>query len=493
MGICNFSVAWLQRYLTRDHPSLQSDSCLAIFARRERGACPLGRQSLVWTHLRRRTLGRCAGPQQKTLRKTITAIAIAGSLHLQAQATHALTMQEAVDQAVRTHPTVRNQTALYEAALADVQTARQQYLPTPSISVEQVSDSGTGYPKYGSRTMVQTYRLQQPLWAWGRLDAGVDKARSISSVAAEGAHDALQQIALRTVQAWSEWHLSLLRIRAQQRSLETHERLTNVLQRRVSEGASAASEFSLTRMRLQQARSQLQAYSAQHKVARWRLSQMVGREITEHDLPSEDEREQEIDVRDIQARALAASAALKKIAGQKEVLNHEARERRADWLPEFFLRLERQHYSGEIGASIGANNRIYLGLSSRFGAGLSSFTVLEGIAKRRHALDAEYEATERNLIETVESEREQLIALEARLPNLRDAMVAAKETAEAWDRQFLAGRRSWVELMNAVREVVQAEIEWADARVGRIAAHWRLSIYAGNLTQVWKPLPDGAQ
>lgn len=392
-------------------------------------------------------------------------------------------MREAIDLAATTHPAVQNQLALHEAALVDVKTARQQYLPTPSISIEMVSSSGQAYSTYGTHTTVQTYRLQQPLWAWGRIDAGVAKARSATQVAAEAVHDTRQLIALRAVQAWSEWHLSLLRIQAQQQSLEAHERLMKVLQRRVAEGASAASEISLTRTRLNQAMSQLQAYASQHKVARWRLSQLIGRELSLQDLPREEGIESALDLNEIRARALSSSAALNRVIAQKEVLSQEARERRADWLPEVFLRLERQHYSGDAGANAGANNRVFVGLSSRFGAGLSNVTVLEGIEKRRYALDAEYEAAERNLIEAVESDVEQLVALDSRLPNLKNALVAAKETAEAWDRQFLAGRRSWVELMNAVREVVQAEIEWADARVGRMAARWRLTIYAGGLSQ----------
>jgi adhesin transport system outer membrane protein len=112
---------------------------------------------------------------------------------------------------------------------------------------------------------------------------------------------------------------------------------------------------------------------------------------------------------------------------------------------------------------------------------MSNLTAIESLEKKRNALAAEYEAAQRSLLEAVQSEQEQLESTAARLPLLRNAMEGSNQTAQAWDRQFLAGRRAWIEVMNAAREMAQAEIDFGDAKVSQISSQWRMGIYCGEL------------
>jgi len=93
------------------------------------------------------------------------------------RALYALTLEETIKATVSTHPAIQSQLAQLDASLSDVQTARQQFYPTPSVSVEQVSSSAGDW-QYGQKSTVQAYRLQQPLWTGGRLTAGLDKAQA---------------------------------------------------------------------------------------------------------------------------------------------------------------------------------------------------------------------------------------------------------------------------------------------------------------------------
>jgi adhesin transport system outer membrane protein len=180
-------------------------------------------------------------------------------------------------------------------------------------------------------------------------------------------------------------------------------------------------------------------------------------------------------------RAMDVSGALKKIKAQQESLGFEVKERQAELTPEVYLRLERQRSPYAAGTVMTTFDRVYVGFSSRFGAGLSSLTAIESLEKKRNALNAEYEAAQRNLQEAVQSEQEQFQSITARLPLLRNAMEASGQTAQSWDRQFLAGRRSWIEVMNAAKEMAQAEIDFGDANASQISSQWRLRIYCGEL------------
>jgi adhesin transport system outer membrane protein len=392
----------------------------------------------------------------------------------------ALSIEDVIKATVEAHPAIQSQLAQLDASLADVQTARQQFYPTPSISVEQVSSSAGDW-QYGQKSTVQAYRLQQPLWTGGRLTAGLDKAQANSKVASENVNDVRQQMAFRAVQAWSEWYLAALRVRAQGLSVETHERLMGVVRRRVAEGAMATSELSLTQSRLDQAIAQQQSFLAQQKVARLKVSQLIGRSLNANELPELVNLAVQCRADTLSDRAIEASAALKKINAQQESLGFEVKERQAELKPEIYLRLERQRSPYQSGTVMTTFDRAYVGFSSRFGAGLSNLTAIESLEKRRNALTAEYEAAQRNLLEAVQSEQEQLESITARLPLLRNAMEASSQTAQAWDRQFLAGRRAWIEVMNAAREMAQAEIDFGDANASQISSQWRMSIYCGEL------------
>jgi len=396
------------------------------------------------------------------------------------RALYALTLEETIKATVSTHPAIQSQLAQLDASLSDVQTARQQFYPTPSVSVEQVSSSAGDW-QYGQKSTVQAYRLQQPLWTGGRLTAGLDKAQANSKVASENVNDVRQQMAFRAVQTWSEWYLAFMRVKAQQQSVTTHERLMGVVKRRVAEGAMATSELSLTQSRLDQAIAQQQSFSAQQRVARLKVSQLIGRSLDAEDIPELVNLTVQCRRDSLIERAIEASAALGKIKAQQESMNFELKERQAELSPDVYMRLERQRTPTQSGTVMSTFDRVYVGFSSRFGAGMSNLTAIESLEKKRNALAAEYEAAQRSLLEAVQSEQEQLESTAARLPLLRNAMEGSNQTAQAWDRQFLAGRRAWIEVMNAAREMAQAEIDFGDAKVSQISSQWRMGIYCGEL------------
>lgn len=399
----------------------------------------------------------------------------------------ALSVEDVIKATVATHPAVQSQLSQLDASQADIQTARQQFYPTPSVSVEQVNSSASDW-QYGQRSTLQTYRLQQPLWTGGRLTAGLDRAKSNARVAGEAVNDVRQQLAFRAVQAWSEWYLSAMRVRAQEQSVDTHQRLMAVVRRRASEGATASSELSLTQSRLDQALAQQQAYIAQQKLAMLKLAQLIGRNLAATDSPQVAGEILRCERESLADRAIEASAALKKIKVQQESIGFEIQERRAELTPELYLRVERQRSPTQSGTVMNTFDRVYVGFSSRFGPGLSNLSAIESLEKKRDALRAEYEAAERNLLEVVQSDLEQLRSITARLPLLRNALDASVQTAQAWDRQFLAGRRAWTEVMNAAREVAQADIEWSDARASHIGLQWRLRIFCGELQDLLGPV-----
>jgi adhesin transport system outer membrane protein len=75
------------------------------------------------------------------------------------------------------------------------------------------------------------------------------------------------------------------------------------------------------------------------------------------------------------------------------------------------------------------------------------------------------------------SQQQRRVSLVAGLRSIQ-AMVAS------WDRQFLAGRKTWVEVMNAARELAQAQTTLAEVDAGYVTATWRLAVLSEGVAAI---------
>jgi outer membrane protein, adhesin transport system len=80
-----------------------------------------------------------------------------------------------------------------------------------------------------------------------------------------------------------------------------------------------------------------------------------------------------------------------------------------------------------------------------------------------------------------------------RLQALNASMEATVQVSESYDRQFLAGRKTWIDVMNAARELTQTQIQIADILSAQTVASWRLAINTLGLTSVLGKEYEGTQ
>jgi adhesin transport system outer membrane protein len=64
-------------------------------------------------------------------------------------------------------------------------------------------------------------------------------------------------------------------------------------------------------------------------------------------------------------------------------------------------------------------------------------------------------------------------------------LVSARTVFESFGRQFNAGRKSWLDLMTAARELATAEVQMAELSGAELLTAWRLQL----LTQGLSPMP----
>ena len=130
-------------------------------------------------------------------------------------------------------------------------------------------------------------------------------------------------------------------------------------------------------------------------------------------------------------------------------------------------------------------------MTSQVGAGLSSFTQQQSAQLRLAAAQTEVETERQNLSEQVRNDLTLYRNLSVRISSLNTSLRSTRQIQEAWERQFLAGRKSWLEVMNAVREIQQAESQLIEAQTNQMQLSWRLTILADGGPRL--PAPAAAR
>ena len=176
-----------------------------------------------------------------------------------------------IAQAQASHPAVQSQRSLLGAAQESVRSARWQYFPTPSVSV-QSAQTRNADPAYAGDAQVAVFALTQPLWTGGRIQAGIDKAQANAQGAGAGLAEAQQQLAIRVVQAYGDWLSAYRKRLAYQAGYAQHIRLKNQVSRRIQEGQAAASDLAFAQGRLASLEADLALAITQEEVSLARLS-----------------------------------------------------------------------------------------------------------------------------------------------------------------------------------------------------------------------------
>ena len=390
-------------------------------------------------------------------------------------------LEQLIVSALASHPTAQGQRALVQAAQSGVDSARWQFYPTPSVSVEAAQASAFD-SQYRGDSRVSILRLQQPLWAGGRLSGGLDKAQASLLASQATLDEARLQLGLRVVQAYGDWLAAHLKTLAFEKSRATHQRLREQVQRRLAQGAAAQSDVTLALARLAAVAADVTAAQAQAEIALARLGQLLGAPIDgaalAHRLATP--LTMHLNVPTLLEHALSINPTVSKARAQAQVQEAVMAERRADLAPEVYARAERQfgNFSFPNGAP---QNRVFLGVTSRFGAGLSNLSNVEAAMTQHAAALSEIEVQSRTVNEQVLSDHATVRSSSSRMAALKAALQSATDVSASYDRQFLAGRKSWLDVMNAARELAQTETQLADLQATQLVASWRLGAYAHGI------------
>ena len=409
-----------------------------------------------------------------------------------AQSATAWSFDQVLQQALQSHPTIAGKRSAQAAARADLDGAQWQRFPSLSAEVPT-----------GSQETGGVVRIEQPLWSGGRIDAGIDAAGSRVDAAGAAIEEERLTLSLRVIAAYTEALRQTARVRSAEEGLAEHQRLLEMIRRRVVQSVSSQTDQRLAESRAYQAANDVSNARQALENALAQLSQLAGKPVrlVSNTGIGVGEPLPDASLERVMRQAISYSPTLQRLDYEAQAADSEITLQRSAYLPKVVLRVEKP--TGGINAD--NRTRAMLVLQAQPGAGLSAKAGVDAAVARREgaraahdaalgvirifllddalhrAVFAAHDAAERDVRERFTLDWNEAEASRQRLGNAGEASTTSTQVFESYARQYVIGRKSWNDVLNAVREATQAQFALEDTRAQAIAASLRLAAQTGTL------------
>ncbi len=371
------------------------------------------------------------------------------------------------------NPRVLSEQDKISAALRDLKSEKFQRFPALSLTAETE----------GSRESQGLLRALQPLWVGGRIDNAISQSR----VELELARTELLRIQRGLMEDTAVTYANLLgleaRIRAADKNIEEHQRLLDLIARRKKGSISSGADVQLARSRLSQAFLLKQDLTGQQRRG---LTDLYALTLTQDQepVPVPSSLTDLPDYATIESDAVGASPRLAQAALGIERAVIQRALNKSELMPRVYGRLDQELYDRGSASDQDLDTRLALVVEGSLeGAGFRLWEKVKAAEDRIRAaqmLSRSENNDVRRSIRSLLSDRDML----RELVELNRGLVASTgATLASYLRQYEAGRKSWLDLLNTQQEHARARLALEQVRSGFLQNGLRLAAQTGRLDE----------
>jgi adhesin transport system outer membrane protein len=354
-----------------------------------------------------------------------------------------------------------------EAAGSDLKSAKWQRFP--SVSLE------TGVFEQDNYMPTTSAVLDLPLWTSGRIGSTIDRSEYLKQSAEAAFHEAILEIGLAVNQSYHDVIRLNLRSDVLLSNVEEHRKMVLTMERRVAQEVSPQVDLDLARSRLSQVEQQFSLNKAQYDSALQRLRELLSDSVF---LPKSQDYVNSwlnIDQESVIADGLAFSPRKAKLQADALAAGAEAKIIVASALPQV---------SGQYSYNELYGYRFGVVLKAQTDAGFSRFAATDAAKMRQQSVEMQVNATESSLRDVLVNDHIEYVYASQRIGNADGSAESSRRVTESYMRQFISGRRGWLDVMNAVRESTTAGLDAIDAHINASSAYNRILLRTGR----WRPV-----
>ncbi|MBX2831792.1 MAG: TolC family protein [Rhodospirillales bacterium] len=394
-------------------------------------------------------------------------------LSAQAENVHSFTVERLVAEAWRISPGIKGVLMLQEAAQAEIDSSYKGFFPAPGVEAQ-----GGGGSSYA------TFYVRQPIWSAGRTSDEHELAKEQSYATSLQEESVRLQLSLQIISDVETALMAHEDINIYRDGIEQLGVLLRMMERRVGTGLSSEIEIEVVKTRLSSMKTNVATLTATEETALDRLTLVTGLPV-ESDyivLPSEqDLPPRVIDMdRETVAAALSYSPDIKSSNSAYRLARLQADISETSLFPTIYAQAQ---YS-LTDADGGGEAEVFVGLDYPLSGGVGELDSVIAANARASSATFDVASKERDLRAQVLSELHTHRALRDFLASADIGIISTSEVLKSYRRQFLVGQKSWLEVLNAVREKVELEVTRMNALIKVATNHMRLRARVGDLGNV---------
>jgi adhesin transport system outer membrane protein len=393
-----------------------------------------------------------------------------------------LTLYELLDSASYFYPSLRAARFEARASTEDTAALRLQRWPTLSVTTESNTGNLRSYP-------TQAVQVQQTIWDFGRLSARIGEAQAVADVSLLNVYLQQQDLFLQIISAWQNMQASRERVKVADSTLDRLKAYQAQMRRRVEVEASARIDLELVDARMLQTDVELTSAKTSLQVAITRLEQLTGLERLQSRVQGASPMP---DLKTTVAftsivnntdwlHIASESALVAKARAQLKQAEQRLEGKKSETWPQVYVRAYKP--MNTIPSSADLTPTTFIGLSYSPGAGLSTFAEAKALGTRISGAQLSAESAMLEMQQTLQSDREEYVNARLRISALEKAVEGSELVLSSFKRQFEAGKKTWLDLLNAVRELAQNQYSQADAQASMLGAMYRLQLRMGEQPQ----------
>ena len=375
----------------------------------------------------------------------------------------------------RSHPLLQAARLEAQAGTIDVAAIERQRWPTLSAVVESDTGNTSSLPSH-------SLRVQQIVWDAGLVSSRVTEAENQVTISKLRVQLQQRQIFLQISNAWQSMWAAHARVQVAQKTMDRLNGFRVQMQRRVDAEASSRIDLVFANSRQLQTQVELDAAQRNLKVALLKLEQLSGEANLRQRLPALApfpalpaaapflQQLQQTDWVDLAVRAPAVQIARSDVVSA----HNRLRTKEAEKWPQLYVRLD-----VPIGNNyFNANNStvVFAGLSYTPGAGFANLVEAQALSTRVAKSEQGVEVAMKDIQETMQNDREEFLNAYAQISALEKSVAGSDMVLASFERQFQANRKTWLDLLNQVRELAQNEYALVDAQASLVGSRLRLEI-----------------
>jgi len=378
-------------------------------------------------------------------------------------------------QAVISHnPAVKGARAELKAQGHAIDSAKAARYPTLSAQANNVNDPSGRYDQ-------GTLRLQQPLWAFGKIDTAIDRQKANYGAEQWNLLQVQRQLIESTAAAYAKAEGALRRAEVARVNIAEHDRLYQRIKRRHSGGLASEADERLAYSRLIQARAQAVGIEGELQVALTELHSLTH-------VPVPVDRPVERALAELPAASAVEELALKKSADVRykqkrlKVVALDVKGEKVATLPNIYYRVDHEFLDKP---SSGERTSSGLVIEGNFeGLGFSALGRVKGAVARQVVAREELNEARNDVRSLVNalmiSRNTQNLLAESQ----HESVEVLESTMASFLRQYESGRKTWIDVLNTQRELTVSRLQLAQIENDWLVLSLRVVALTGGLDRL---------